>query len=218
MAKRRRVPEDAEAASEEPRHHKHQRKSHTKAKTSASKKVRSLETPEASVFQNMQLELTISLLPSGLTDVSRSVQQSLRQFLLKYSSGMKGIPLAFDNIKILKSGKGAILNELPHIHYAVVCDAIVFAPRPGNQLTGVVRKSFHSHLSLVVLNYFNASISSSELQARGYHFDSENEVWLGDKASSVSIDDKIDFIVQKVHESAGIISIEGGFPLSLSNT
>jgi DNA-directed RNA polymerase subunit E'/Rpb7 len=166
-----------------------------------------------SVFQKLQIELTVSILPSGLRDVSSSINDSMRQFLLRYSTALGGVPLAFNDIKLLKNGKGSILNELPYVHYTVACNATIFAPSAGRTLRGIVRKSFHSHLSLVVLNYFNASISADALHAQGFTYHADEEQWKDEECNvTLALDDKVEFQVVKVHESAGIISIEGAFP------
>jgi DNA-directed RNA polymerase subunit E'/Rpb7 len=212
MGKRRHSPEG-----KDDRQLKQQKQEHGDDKKKDKEPIQSTGSSKLSVFRQLQIELTVSILPSGLKDVSRSVHESMHHFLLKYSTGMRGVPLAFNNIKLLKNGKGNILNELPHIHYSVACDATVFAPSEGQILTGVVRKSFHSHLSLVVFNYFNASISADALRANGYAFDLEDEQWKADDstAAHVLVDDRISFRVLKVHESAGIISIEGANPSRL---
>ncbi|GKZ01102.1 hypothetical protein MPSEU_001061800 [Mayamaea pseudoterrestris] len=197
---------------------KHSKKAHADDDATTAKDAIDAKATKASskhsAFRKIQFELTVSILPSGLEDVSKTVQESLQHFLLKYSSGMKGVPLAFNSVKILKNGSGNILNELPHIHYSVACDAVVFAPKQGQRLTGVVRESFHSHLSLVVYNYFNASVSADALREQGFTFDLEDEQWKtdDDESLALSVDDRIRFKVLKVHESAGIISIEGEHP------
>lgn len=203
MGKRRNSSDEAESQL------KKQRKHDKTSKLSEN----SQESISSSVFQNTKLELIVSILPSGLNNIAGTIEESVHRYLLKYSGAIKGIPLAFNNVKLTKDGKGMILNELPHIHYNVACDAIVFAPQKGDSLSGVVRESFHSHLSMVVLNYFNASISAKELRAKGFTFDGEREVWRDSNSSvDLSVDDCVNFRVHKIHESAGIISMEGSKP------
>jgi DNA-directed RNA polymerase subunit E'/Rpb7 len=163
------------------------------------------------VFLRKRLELTVSLLPGSLGDPQKSVEDSLGTFLLKFSDGVGGILLAFNNVKI--EGKGMILNELPYIHFDVSCDALVFCPVAGCQLTGVVTESFHSHLSLVVHHYFNANVSAEHMRLAGYEFDAEQELWFCQETSlSLSNGDQVQFVVDKVHESGGIISLNGSVP------
>jgi hypothetical protein len=58
--------------------------------------------------------------------------------LLKYSDGLGGILMAYDDIKLQdhegdnnSKGKGWVLNELPHVHYDVSCNVLVFSPSVG---------------------------------------------------------------------------------------
>lgn len=161
------------------------------------------------VFFRRTIELNVSLLPSALSNVKTNIEDSLRAFLLKYSDGIKGILLAFDNVELL--GKGTIFNELPHIHYKVSADAVVFSPSIGCRLDGVVTEaSFHSHLSLTVLSYFNASIAAQEMSEAGFTF--EDDAWT---FNGLPLDkgDAVAFVCQKIYESGGIISIAGSKPI-----
>jgi DNA-directed RNA polymerase subunit E'/Rpb7 len=171
---------------------------------------------QGNAFFQKKIELTVSLLPCSLGDVVKHIEDSLRMFLLKYSDGIQGILLAFDNVKLL--GKGTILDDFPHIHYDVAFDALVFCPTVGYQLTGLVTESsFHSHLSLVVHRYFNASISAEQMRQAGFEFDDGLEQWYWkDETSSGTLplteDDPITFVCDKIHESGGIISLAGFQP------
>jgi RPA43 OB domain in RNA Pol I len=173
------------------------------------------------VFSLKKLELTVSLLPSALSNVLASAEDSLRLFLLRYSDGIEGIMLAYEHVQVLSkiNGKlaGVIMNELPHIHYRVAVDALVFNPTPGSILSGTVTdSSFHSHLSLVVHKYFNASISAGSLREAGFEFDDVRLQWYyrqGTSATALKMDDQINFVCQKLYESGGIISIDGSSPV-----
>ena len=89
------------------------------------------------------MEFSVSLLPASLKNTEKNVYDSIRQMLLKYSGGIGGILLAFENVEIKKDknsqGRGWILNELPYIHYTVGCDALVFSPRVGCQVGAIAR-------------------------------------------------------------------------------
>jgi DNA-directed RNA polymerase subunit E'/Rpb7 len=120
---------------------------------------------------------------------------------------LRGVPITFENVRVVS--KGSILNELPYIHYKVSCDALVFTPKPGNVLKGTVTESFHSHLSLVVLGSFNASIPARQLRAAEFEFDEANEQWKTPLHGALQVDNTVLFQVTKTYESAGIISMEG---------
>jgi len=169
--------------------------------------------PSVPVFFKKRLEMSISILPARLRDVDAAVEDSLRGFLLKYSDEIDGILLAFENVKLLGDGKGFILNELPYVHYSVAFDALVFNPTVGSTLTGVVAEPFHSHLSLIVFQYFNASIPSDCLRREGYTFDDVTEQWCSiDSNTTPAVGSKVSFQVANIYESAGMISIEGAGP------
>jgi DNA-directed RNA polymerase subunit E'/Rpb7 len=165
------------------------------------------------VFLEKKLELIVSILPAGLHNVRKSIEENLRLFLLRFTDGMGGILLAFNNLKIAKGGRGEILNELPYIHYTVQCDALIFCPAKGGKLSGVVTESFHSHVSLVVHHYFNASISEEHLRSSGFEYDNTDDRWKhGKTKAGLDKDKKVDFLIDKVHESGGIISVDGSQP------
>jgi len=174
---------------------------------------------DKAVLYRKRVEYTVSLLPAALKNVQMSVEDSLRSILLKHSDGIGGVLLAFENVQIISdnptSTVGVILNELPHIHYKVAADALVFVPKPGSVLVGAVTEtSFHSHVSLVVHHYFNASISAEQLRAAGFAFDEVQLQWFRDDSDQrpLSSNDRIQFVCEKMFESGGIISIEGTKP------
>jgi DNA-directed RNA polymerase subunit E'/Rpb7 len=169
-----------------------------------------------SSFQRKTIRMIFSLYPSHLDDIMMEINRSLRQNLLKYVSGLNGILLAFDNVRIVLNGGrkvGVILNEQPHLHYLVDLDALVFAPDSGMHLHGVVTECFESHVGLLVHKFFNASVSSDHLTASGYTFDEEG-VWIHDGGSAmIAPDASLRFEVEKVHECGGTISMEGKNPV-----
>lgn len=78
---------------------------------------------------------------------------------------------------------------------------------------GVVNECFPSHVGMLVHSFFNAMVSSDHLQSAGYVFDEDLHQWIleGD-CQALGIGDKVEFTVQKLHECAGVISLEGSQP------
>lgn len=80
-----------------------------------------------------------------------------------------------------------------------------------------MNECFPSHVGMLVHSYFNAMISSDHLSAAGYTFDRESQQWLSETAGNMlANDDKISFVTEKIHESDGIISMEGSYPTVVS--
>ena len=77
----------------------------------------------------------------------------------------------------------------------------------------MVSDSFPSHLGILVLGYVNAMIPAQHLQDYGYKYDYESFVWAQEDGShTFSKDEKVEFIVDKIHESVGTVSMEGSKP------
>lgn len=95
----------------------------------------SKEKTQSTSFRQKRLKMVVSLLPVALSDVLSHVRESVRSLLLKYSDGVGGVLLGFDNVKFSNDDScGVILNELPHIHYNVELDALVFCPEVGSKV------------------------------------------------------------------------------------
>lgn len=173
--------------------------------------------PSSSPFQTQALSLTISLLPSSLIDVNRSIQKQLNSMLLKYNNSAEGVILAHDRLKIEDAGK--ILYEFPQIHYKVQTRVLTFSPAVGMTLIGKVQEgsSFPSHVGLLVCDYFNAMVPADALVEHGFRFDHDEYQW---QWMSNDVTDQmrnllsLQFEVERVHECAGIISIQGINPVA----
>lgn len=93
------------------------------------------ENAQSTAFQQKRLKMVVSLFPVALSDIMSHVRESLRSLLLKYSDGVGGVLLGFDSVKFSNDDSyGVILNELPHIHYNVELDALVFCPEVGTKV------------------------------------------------------------------------------------
>eukprot|EP00968_Pinguiococcus_pyrenoidosus_P024041 scaffold4220_cov251-Pinguiococcus_pyrenoidosus.AAC.6 len=55
------------------------------------------------------------------------------------------------------------MDEEPLIHFDVAAQALVFAPRVGHELLGVVREVMQTHVAVLVDGVFNASLHADEL-------------------------------------------------------
>lgn len=166
------------------------------------------------VFFKKRIEVSLSLLPAAMKNIMTALEDSIRSMILKYTAKVGGVLLAFENVKIISNnGHGRILNELPYLHYQVGFDALVFCPEVGCKLQGAVTESFPSHLGILVLGYFNTMIPANCLTKAGYFFDEDLHEWSKEDGSGIfATDDKVDFIVDKIHESVGTLSFEGGTP------
>jgi len=185
------------------------------------------------IFQQKKARLLVSLLPASLRNIQRAINGAMQSLLLRHSDGVDGVLLSFDNIEIKNDDTktnadgrrtnecggyyGRILDEMPHIHYYITCDILVFNPTVGQKMTGVVNESFPTHVGILVYDFFNAMVNADSLRASGYSFDSDLNEWSNDDTNAtIQIDDKLNFKVEKTHECNGMISIECSEPSIIS--
>lgn len=76
---------------------------------------------------------------------------------------MQCIPVKVRKIKKLGS-TGIISGEDPCIYFKILAELIVFQPAVASQVAARVDKISHSHIGLLVHEWFNASISKNEKQ------------------------------------------------------
>ena len=92
-------------------------------------------TTTRSTLQIQKLRCQVALLPHAIGDEYNRILRSVRYgLLLKYHQSMNGILMAFRNLKFIREGKGWIRNELPHIHYFLEAEGLVFCPDEGMEV------------------------------------------------------------------------------------
>mmetsp|Transcript_31794 Transcript_31794/g.46889 ORF Transcript_31794/g.46889 Transcript_31794/m.46889 type:complete len:220 (+) Transcript_31794:44-703(+) len=181
-----------------------------------------------SCFKRKKIRMLFSLYPSDLHDVHEEIRRSLKLKLLRYIPGIEGVLIAFDDIKLVtsvpgssKTAGGIILNEQPQIHYLSELDTLLFCPQVGKVVAGKVTECYESHVGLLVNNFFNASITSDHLQEAGFSFLNDGfgaTTWVHkDGSAIIASEETITFTIEKVHECAGTISMEGSHASGSSN-
>ncbi|XP_070778129.1 DNA-directed RNA polymerase I subunit RPA43 [Enoplosus armatus] len=104
----------------------------------------------------------IGLPPMYLKKKRTGIQEELEAELLKFSESLKGVPLAYDNIRIVGQ-HGDIYDDSGYIHMDVEASFVLFQPKKGQKLLGKVNKLGASHVGCLVHGCFNASIPKPNL-------------------------------------------------------
>ncbi|KAE8282105.1 DNA-directed RNA polymerase I subunit RPA43 Twist neighbor protein [Larimichthys crocea] len=81
----------------------------------------------------------IGLPPVYLNKKKTGIQEELAAELLKFSESLKGVPLAYDNIRIVGQ-HGDIYDDSGYVHMDIEANFIVFQPKRGQKLLGTVNK------------------------------------------------------------------------------
>ncbi|NXM00164.1 RPA43 polymerase, partial [Tyrannus savana] len=74
---------------------------------------------------------------------------------------LQGVPVAYDNIKVVGE-LGDIYDDQGFIHLNIEADFVIFSPRKGKKLVGIINKVAPSHIGCLIHGCFNASIPKPE--------------------------------------------------------
>ncbi|KAM4629911.1 DNA-directed RNA polymerase I subunit RPA43 [Polymixia lowei] len=140
----------------------------------------------------------IALSPMYLKKKKTGIQEELNTELLRYSDRLKGVPLAYDNIKILGQ-HGDIYDDNSYIHMDIEASFVVFQPKRGQKLLGKVNKLGVSHAGCLVHGCFNASVPKPNLVSV--------DTW---REAGPRIGTHLEFEVSQIDaDTAGVLLIRG---------
>ncbi|XP_051708751.1 DNA-directed RNA polymerase I subunit RPA43 [Oryctolagus cuniculus] len=140
----------------------------------------------------------IALSPRYLNRKRTGIREQLDAELLRYSESLLGVPIAYDNIKVVGE-LGDIYDDQGHIHLNIEADFVIFCPEPGQKLKGTVNKVSTSHIGCLVHGCFNASIPKPEQMS--------SEQW---QTLEIDVGDELEFEVFRLDsDAAGVFCIRG---------
>nr|XP_033786819.1 DNA-directed RNA polymerase I subunit RPA43 [Geotrypetes seraphini] len=140
----------------------------------------------------------LALPPRHLRTKRTGVRQELDAELLRYSNGLKGVPVAYDNVKIVGE-LGDIYDDQGYIHLSIEADFVIFRPKKHHRLVGVINKVALTHIGCLVHGCFNASIPKPPPMSV--------EDW---QNLGLNIGDELEFEVFKLDSDAvGVFCIRG---------
>ncbi|NXG20099.1 RPA43 polymerase, partial [Grallaria varia] len=103
----------------------------------------------------------LALPPRFLGRKRSGIRAQLDAELLRYSESLQGVPVAYDNIKVVGE-LGDIYDDQGFIHLNIEADFIIFSPKKGKKLVGIINKVAPSHIGCLIHGCFNASIPKPE--------------------------------------------------------
>ncbi|XP_065275674.1 DNA-directed RNA polymerase I subunit RPA43-like [Emys orbicularis] len=111
---------------------------------------------------------------------------------------LSGVPVAYDNIRVVGE-LGDIYDDQGFIHFNIEADFVIFTPKKGKKLVGVINKVAPSHIGCLIHGCFNASIPKPDRMSAIEWQD------LG-----LKIGDKLEFeMVHLDSDAAGVFFIRG---------
>ncbi|MGH0126262.1 UNVERIFIED_CONTAM: hypothetical protein FKN15_027912 [Acipenser sinensis] len=113
-------------------------------------------------------------------------------------TSLKGVPVAYDNIRILGQ-YGDIYDDQGYIHMNIEADFVIFRPNKGQKLVGIVNKVAPSHIGCLVHGCFNASLPKPHKMFNDACHD-----------SGLKVGDRLEFEVYQLDaDVAGVLLIRG---------
>ncbi|XP_016369800.1 DNA-directed RNA polymerase I subunit RPA43 [Sinocyclocheilus rhinocerous] len=140
----------------------------------------------------------ISLSPEHLRKKRTGIREELDAELLKYSSSLKGVPMAYDNIKVVGQ-HGDIYDDQGFIHLNIEASFVLFKPKKGSKLVGVINKMGVGHVGCLVHGCFNGSVVKPSLLS--------SEQW---RDCGLCVGQSLEFeVFQLDADAAGVLLIRG---------
>lgn len=167
--------------------------------------------PSNKAYQRKRLTLGIYIAPIDTVDPLAGVGQQLDEVLLSYIKEAKGILMGWRDARFLDSS-ARILDESPFSFSEVSVDTIVWRPKRGEQLEGKVKLMGPSHIGILILDTFNASIPQHLIPTDWTYeenFDGDDGYWKRSDGLPLQIDQTIHFTTVNIRKGANILNVEG---------
>ena len=159
--------------------------------------------------------------------------------LLSLEDGIKLLPLKprpnggrSNNIGNNSNGLigGRIVDDLPYVHYRFQFQGLLFCPNVGMKLKGQVIECTPTFITLTTNHILTTKISTEKLNQQGFFYNGVTLEWTRERvdaamkqgtddddevlgpSTSIYLDDTVEFIVERIHECGGYISLDGANP------
>jgi len=155
----------------------------------------------------VKCSMPVHLHPSRLGDISRGINEYLNRYLLTYDATLKGVILTYTGVAITTPTGGMFFNQ-PHISFDTTAKLVLFSPRIGSKLVGVVNKIGRDHIGLLVHGVFNVSITGTGLE--GLTHSEEANAWLLEDGSDIiEVGSNVEFEVTALNTADKQLSMVG---------
>ncbi|KAJ4454716.1 putative DNA-directed RNA polymerase I subunit RPA43 [Paratrimastix pyriformis] len=108
-------------------------------------------------LREVSFDVVLSLPPKYSGAPLEGVNEHFTKMLFKYDDALGGFPLTFSDVRFLDES-AVIPDDAPMFTFRVGCKMLLFAPKPGERIVGVVNKVAQLHVGLLIYGFFNASI------------------------------------------------------------
>mmetsp|Transcript_4649 Transcript_4649/g.7045 ORF Transcript_4649/g.7045 Transcript_4649/m.7045 type:complete len:332 (+) Transcript_4649:62-1057(+) len=125
---------------------------------------------------------------------------------------------------------GRIVDDLPYVHYRFQFQGLLFCPNVGMKLKGQVIECTPTFITLTTNHILTTKISTEKLNQQGFFYNGVTLEWTRERvdtamkqdtddedevlgpSTSIYLDDTVEFVVERIHECGGYISLDGASP------
>lgn len=161
-------------------------------------------------FRERTAKLYVHLHPSCLDNPGAALNHELDSKLLQYDEVLKGVVLAYDQVKVEEPGSRVrIFNDSHFLNVHISVRLLLFSPKKGIRLVGEVNYTSGSGVGLLVHGIFNASIQDANIpQDWEYYDDDDDGYWEKTDGEKMEIGTLVSFEVLELNQTDNILSIQ----------
>eukprot|EP00163_Fabomonas_tropica_P004079 TRINITY_DN1361_c0_g2_i1.p1 TRINITY_DN1361_c0_g2~~TRINITY_DN1361_c0_g2_i1.p1 ORF type:complete len:233 (-),score=52.31 TRINITY_DN1361_c0_g2_i1:144-842(-) len=158
-------------------------------------------------FYETTLKLRAVLHPSHTMDIAQGVEAQLNSLLMRFHRELGGVVLSYSQVELLASS-GRIIDEEPWIRIPASAKCLLFRPRDGLIMDGVVNNLGGDFIGLLVFGTFNVSIPVSKM-GEDCEYSEEGGCWYA-RGHAIREGSSVRFSVAGVTVAAnGLITLQG---------
>jgi len=157
-----------------------------------------LTTNKYSSVVEISHDMSLSMSPMYIGNINFGLKETLNKELLNYNEQLKGVPLAYNNIKIVDSH---VIDDQDLFKLDIKLSFVVFKPEPGQFLDAVVNKTTDHHIGCVIHNCINSSVRQPKVDALS---DEQKDI-----TNNIEVGDTITFKVWRLDVHHGILFVLG---------
>lgn len=171
------------------------------------------DNPVHSPMKRAKVKLVCHLLPKFMENIQLGVLIKLNSLLLKYHKGLGGIPLAYRHIRVMPPVV-KIHHDNPLLHLVIHTEFLLFVPRPGTSLTGVINRMTSDHIGLLAYGFINVSIPKTRLDGR-YAWNGTSQSWEPSAKKKhlglvpLALDSPLTFQIAEFTAAQGVLTLIG---------
>lgn len=167
--------------------------------------------PTGTAYQRKQIVLELYMAPVDAAEPLSGVERQLDDVLLTYVKEAEGILMGWTNARFM--GRSArVLDESPFSLARVAVDTMIWRPRRGEELEGAIKLMGPSHIGILILGTFNASIPLTLIPQDWTfeeNFEGDDGFWKDSAGTPLAIDQTLRFKTVGIKKGANILSVEG---------